>query len=118
MRADDAALVLGATMRLSRLVVSDDLGQWWIKDPLDKQFHPRPDGQPQRFHDRWHKYQSGLICPFCVGFWAGVGVLGTYALASKNRRTHRAWRFVAATLALNEVAAHLAIRLGDVADEE
>ena len=106
MRPDDAALVLGASMRLSRLVVSDDLGTWWVKEPLAKRVHTH------------EKYLSGLSCPFCWGFWSGVGVLGSYALTRKHPKARGAWRFVAAALTLNEVAAHLAIRLGDVADEE
>lgn len=39
MRTSDLLLVTGATMRLTRVIVSDDIGQWWIKDPLDAWMH-------------------------------------------------------------------------------
>lgn len=104
MTLSDKALILGATMRLTRLVVADDLGQWWVKDPIDRLHH---EG---KLHVD-HKYLGGLECPFCVGYWIGAGVLVSYHLAPR-----RAWRFVAASLTLNEVAAHLGARLGDTAN--
>lgn len=35
----DAARVLGATMKLTHVVTNSDLGQWWVKDPLDAWVH-------------------------------------------------------------------------------
>lgn len=35
MRPSDVLLMAGATARLSRLITTDHLGKWWIKDPID-----------------------------------------------------------------------------------
>lgn len=119
----DLALTLGATMRLTRLVVTDDLGQWWLKDPLDRwieerrrlhqRAHPRTLANTRApFAPWWLKYRDGLDCPFCVGFWIGAAVL---LLQSRGGKP---WRFVAAALTLNEAAAHLGVRLGDAGYED
>lgn len=111
----DGVLVLGASLRLTRLVVADDLGQWWIKDPAMKAL-----ANSAHRHERvpkWGRYLDGLSCPFCVGQWIAFGVLGSYLL-SRQTRAAGAWRFVAAGLTLNETAAHLGARLGDTASEE
>lgn len=103
-------LTLGATLRLTRLIVTDDLGQWWVKDPIDQAaarwwehrvelHHPYEPEQPW-----WWKYRSGLDCPWCVGFWVAAGVLGSAALAGEKRT----WRYVTGALTLNYVAATLA----------
>lgn len=115
----DSLLVLGATMRLTRLVTRDDLGQWWVKDPVDSLFHPREE-RPQVLPDRYHRYVSGLDCPHCVGFWAGVGVLASYALIRKHPRAARAWRAGAGALSLSVVSVALGRQIGywDSGDEE
>src|SRR5262245_56805005 len=102
MLAHDAALALGASMRLTRLVVTDDLGEWFVKEPVRRwtKDHPR--------HLHW---AEGLDCPFCVGYWIGVAVLLGYHALPRGL-----WRFGCATLTLNEVAGHLAARLGDTAE--
>lgn len=124
----DTLLILGATMRLTHLITNDDLGQWWVKDPLDAWVHghpqltPREDPQavpvlpapmPRRL--RYHRYLAGLSCPHCVGTWIGAGVLASYALASRRPAALRAWRAVAASLSLNTatVAAGDAIKYWD-----
>jgi len=102
----EAVLVLGATMRLTRLVVADDLGLWLIRYPAYRWSNER---DPRA--ETWRaKLVSGLDCPFCVGFWIGAGVLA----ASRFRLA----RPVFAALALNEIAAHLGSRLGDVRADE
>lgn len=133
MQSTDVALALGATMRLTRLITSDDLGRWWILDPLDAWVHrdkareqyertlaewgdlkekaPHPElaaplapGTRQPRRLRWHRYLAGLECAHCAGYWIGAGVLGSYAVAGRRPATLRAWRFVAGTLALNTVS--------------
>jgi len=101
----DAALALGSTMRLTRLVLLDDLGLWLIRQPaFDLAKRHDPEGET------WvGKAHSGLDCTFCVGYWIGAGV----ALAYLPKRTRPLWRFVTATLTLNEVSGHLGARLGD-----
>jgi hypothetical protein len=116
----DTALIVGATMRLTRLVVTDDLGQWWIKDPLDRLYHPSIDYGPDEVHRevpprlvKGHRYLGGLDCPYCCGFWIGAGVIASHAIA-KRVGMLGAWRFVASAFTLNEVAAHANVWIGDV----
>lgn len=123
----DTLLVIGTTMRLTRLVVTDDLGQWWVKDPLDAWMHQHPPSSPwedtkrsnpmedmrqvaggESKRMRWHQYLGGLECPFCVGFWVGAAVLASYHILPRGL-----WRFAARALTLNEAAAHLGIKIGD-----
>jgi hypothetical protein len=111
--AGDGILVLGATMRLTRLVVTDDLGVWVLKWPA-RRWAARADPHSTGWQT---KAVSGLDCPFCVGTWVGYGVLASYCLARRSPWLGGCWRFVAAGLALNEVAAHLGARLGDTATD-
>lgn len=110
-------------MRLTRAVVTDDIGQWWVKDPLDRWMHGHKAVTSEEsttgessyeVHTlaSWHKYLSGLECPYCIGFWIGAGVMASHALA-KRTGLLGPWRFVAGALALNEVAAHVGVKIGD-----
>lgn len=123
MRILDGALVLGATARLTRLVITDDLGLWLIKKPVVEwasRRHPLPvirEGvtELRGWEPNWRdKLVSGIDCPFCVGFWIGAGVLGGTMVTRPATRLGRVWRFVLAALSLNYVAAHTGARLGDV----
>lgn len=118
------ALILGATMRVTRAVVLDDIGKWWVKAPIDSAIKNALDERLNReafngdsMNPWWLKYRAALDCPFCIGFHLGWLVLASYLVA---RRIHMLgpWRFVAGALTLNQVSAHLAIRLGDVDREE
>ncbi len=102
LNAADTALIFGATLRLTRLVTTDDAGEL-VRGPADKWATT-----PKR-----RTLVDGLGCPFCVGYWLGVGVVGSYRLSSAHPTARTAWRLVAATLALNEVVGHAAIRIGD-----
>jgi hypothetical protein len=93
----NAALTLGATVRLTRLVINDDIGEWWIRDPLDAWVHQTPARM------RHHKYVEGLTCPYCVGYWIGAAVLASHAALGHTRL----WRYVMASLTLNEVSAYV-----------
>jgi len=111
MKPLDAVLVLGATMRLTRLVVTDDLGRWAVRDPA---YHWAGDYDPDEIPEGTRqRLVSGLDCPFCVGTWIGFGILAVTGSTSSRSRVGRAWRFLLGGLALNEVAGHLASRLGD-----
>lgn len=113
----DAVLVLGATMRLTRFVVTDTLGAWLIRDQVDAAMVRYEEREYEAAENEgrdvrepwWWKYREGLECPWCVGFWIGVGVLGSYHLVGRGR----AWQFVATALTLNEVSARLGTVLGD-----
>ena len=121
MRIVDLALAVGASARLSRLVITDDIGRWWVKEPVDRAMDAYAEreiwasanvGQDPR-EPWWWKYRSGLDCPFCVGFWLGAGVLASRAVLPE-----KVWRFGSGALALNYVAAHLGSRLGDFDTDE
>lgn len=92
-------LALTAAARLTRFVVSDDLGQWWIKEPA-REF-------AARFDPRWDKYVDGLDCPHCVGFWATAAVMGTGAVL----RWNRVWQFGAGVWAASYVVGHVSAHL-------
>ena len=111
-QALDVALVVGATARLTRLVTTDDLGEWWIRDPAFQvaNWHMIRTGELPW----WDKYRSGLSCGWCVGYWIGVLVLVT----SRTRRGHGACRFTAATLTLNLVTAPIVGKLGAAAHDD
>ncbi len=101
MTPTDAALIVGATARLTRLVVADDLGKFWVQEPVSDiaaTYADHHDGQAPA----WWRYADGLSCPNCVGFWIGAGVL-TVTTATKGTRLAKPWRFVMAALTLNVV---------------
>lgn len=123
MEAADLALVTGTTLRLTRLVVTDDLGEWWVRVPVQRWLVADPHREPMTYgggegtvvttyprQEKWGKYAEGLECPFCVGYWIGTGVLLSYYLARSSPRTLAAWRFLAGSLTLNYATAHLSSR--------
>lgn len=122
MRPLDIALATLAAARLSRFVITDEMGEWWVKQPIDRAMDAYAEremwasanvGQTPR-EPWWWKYRSGLDCPFCVGFWLGAAVLTTGAAATRlPGPAAAAWRLGAGALALNYAAAHLGVRLGD-----
>ena len=98
-------LTLGAAARITRFVTTDDLGEWWIKEPLRS--------KAAKLDPRWDKYVEGLDCSFCVGFWATAAVMG----AGSVLRWNRVWQFGAGVWAASYVVAHVASRL-DADDDE
>ena len=122
MRLLDIPLATLAAARLSRLVITDDLGRWWIHEPFDRamdtyaalELHRAAEDDRDPIEPWWWRYRSGLDCPFCVGFWLGAAVLVTGAAATRRPGpAATAWRLGAGALALNYAAAHLGARLGD-----
>lgn len=116
----DLALLLGFTLRLTRLVVTDDLGGWLIRIPAQKWVMR----SGQDWAKSWrYKLVSGLDCPFCVGFWlAALATLSLVVAGGPGADGPLAvvWRLVAGVLTLNWLAAHIGSRLGDAgyAEEE
>lgn len=103
----DIALLALATARVTRLVTTDSVpGQWWIYGPLYKRAHGRGTPPP-----RWARYIEGLTCPFCVGFWIGVGGIATLLLAGGPGDAAEWWRWLAGAFALNYVVGHVSSRL-------
>lgn len=121
----DKLTTIGATLRLTRLVVRDDLGDWTLYRPAET-WAIKHDGTG--YHDRdqrpvlderagWRsKLVSGLACPFCVGFWLGAGVLAA-DVATRGTRLEPGWRFAKSALTLNYATAHVASRLDGPSDD-
>lgn len=106
----DLLLVAGLTARLTRLVVADDLGRWWVQVPVFNWMATR------QVSPRWARYADGLRCPFCVGFHLGWLVLLSLWLAGGPGHAAEWWRWVAGAFTLNYVVAHVGSRLGDTDD--
>ena len=111
-------VLIAASARLTRLITTDDLGQWWIKDPID--------AAAQRWFEResvrlghepeqpwWWKYRSGLDCPYCVGFWLALGLLAL----DRHLSGRGLWSTLVGALALNYVAAHVESLLTSITEE-
>lgn len=108
--AIDLLLALGLTLRLSRLVVTDDIGLWFVRGPAAVwAIHREPNASGWR-----SKLQLGLSCPFCVGFWIGCLALLSLWLVGGPGHAHEAWRWVSGAFALNWIVGHVAARAGDV----
>lgn len=105
----DLLLVLGATLRITRFIITDDLGLWWVRGPLyvwanDHEHDVGPMG--------WRtKVASGLTCPHCVGFWLGCVVLGSLWLVGGPGHAPDWWRYASGALTLNWCAAHINARM-------
>lgn len=121
MRLTDLTLTVLASARLTRFVITDSMGKWWIKDPIDEAMtgysleateYALRTGTAA-VEPWWWKYREGLDCPFCVGFWLGSGVLAAHAATAHRPRARKVWRFAAGAFALNYVTAHLGSALGD-----
>lgn len=105
----DLLLLILATLRVTRLVTTDNLpGQWWIYGPLYKRAYGRGAGAST---PRWAKYIEGLTCPFCIGFWIGlVGAVSLYLVGGPGDADIW-WRWLAGVFALNYVVGHVSGRL-------
>lgn len=104
----DALLLLGLTVRLSRLVTTDDLGVWWVQNPAEDWAVHRKTEDGRR---RAINYVQGLQCPFCVGFWIAVATTASLLLVGGPGHADEVWRWVAAAFTLNYVAAHISAAL-------
>lgn len=121
----DVLLLLGLTLRLARLVITDDISQWWIRFPAlqwaarhDRQLPPIPgegeEWQSEVWRPGWRsKLVSGLGCPWCVGFWIAVLAALSLFLAGGPGDAWEPWRWVAGAFTLNWVVAHIGGPLGD-----
>lgn len=108
----DWLLIVGATLRLTRLFIVDDLGKYLIRHPLEEWLI-------HRLRPRSYWLMEGLSCPFCVGFWIGAAVLVlTLGMADSHLVVHFAWEVILAALTLNYLAAHLGSRLDPHYDDD
>ena len=121
-------LVLGlATARLTRLMTSDHIGEWFLVGPFRKHaleaetaaIRAGAESSPN-YPASWQmKVIHGLDCPFCVGFWLGLVTLASAGAADlaatrggrAGRGAQRLWRWLMSGLALNYVVGHVSARL-------
>jgi hypothetical protein len=115
-------LLLGATLRVVRLVVADDFpGTWLIREPAERWAMRQPRRNPLGVlviePIPWReKLVQGLSCPFCIGLWIAAGMVLLLALLGGPGHAPDWWRVAAGILSLNWVAAHLGVRAGDTDD--
>ena len=105
-----------AAARLTRFVTKDTLGGWLIREPIARVMQNYAQQTAQR-HQRegrpghpappwWWKYETGLHCKWCVGFWLAAGTLITEK-ATRGTCARPIIRTIGGALALNYVTAHL-----------
>jgi len=117
----DLLLVLGLTLRLTRLIVTDDLGLWWVRGPAsfwamrhDTHQTVNAGALSEQIIVGWRsKLSVGLSCPFCIGWWVGCAVLASLAAVGGPGDAAELWRWIAGAFSLNWIAAHIGSRLGD-----
>lgn len=105
-----------AAARLTRLVTKDTLGGWLIREPIARamQNYAQQTAQRHQAEGRpghpsppwWWKYETGLHCKWCVGFWLAAGTLITEK-ATRGTCARPIIRTIGGALALNYVTAHL-----------
>lgn len=114
----DIVLAIGATLRLTRLVVVDEIGEWWLRKPLEDaadRWAVRELARAQAAGEEprtpwWWKYQSLWTCPHCTSFHAAWLVLLS-GLVLRKLGLAGLWRFGTGALTLSSVAGHLSARL-------
>ena len=122
----DILLAAGLYLRLTRFVVTDDLGGWMIRHPLHRVLF-RADPHETYVYSTVDIYQGQVLlrppwqeklnalvhCPWCIGFWIAGAVLLSLAAVGGPGDAPDWWRWVAGWWTLNYVGAHLGARLGD-----
>lgn len=97
-------LVLGASLRLTRLVTTDDLGLVLLRDPVEVLLE-RATGARRRVV--LAAARDALDCPFCVGFWITLSVVLSERVAGRTA----AWQALTTALSMNYVGGHVSARL-------
>lgn len=76
-------LVILACYRLSRLIAIDDgpflifkRMRYFVLDKAHYETIDVPD--KERWYGKWHTTAEGITCPYCVGVWLSVPLLGLY----------------------------------------
>lgn len=115
-------LVLGLTLRLSRLIIVDDVGLWFVRGPAAAWAWGHDKDKRGTGAIPWRSHLvTGLSCPFCVGFWIGcLVVLSLYLVGGPDSTSTAAswWRWIAGAFTLNWTVGHIAARVGDVDNDE
>ena len=129
--AVDAALTVGAALRVTRFATTDVLGGWVLSDPLHRLANrlepatpPHPFGYLAPASAPLHRLVSALDCPFCVGTQAALVIGAALAATSSTSPTARhgrrspAGRLVrsaCAALAAAYVVGHVSHRIDSTA---
>lgn len=113
-RLQDALLATGASVRLSRAVTTDTIGLV-VREPAHR-WANRHDhffvGDELWSRNGWRTHLvDGLECPFCVGFWIGLGVVVLRVAVDDRPKAVKAWRTVAAALTMNYAVGHVSSRM-------
>lgn len=105
-----------AAARLTRFITKDTLGGWLIREPIARAMqnyacaaagkHTREGRPGHPTPPWWWKYETGLHCKWCVGFWLAAGTLITEK-ATRGTCARPVIRTLGGALALNYVTAHL-----------
>lgn len=127
----DAALTVGAALRVTRFATTDVLGGWVLSDPLHRLADRLEPGQPFGYlapaSAPLHRAVSALDCPFCVGTQATIAIGAALALTSRRAprrpgsplhrtsRLGRALRAGAGALGAAYVVGHVSHRIDSAA---
>lgn len=95
----DAALILGASARLTRLITTDQAGDPVVRSLISAAGEIGPRTR--------NTVADGLACPFCVGFHLSLLVTTSYAVARRFPALLALWRVIAGALAVNYATAHV-----------
>lgn len=139
----DVLIICLATLRLTRLVTTDDLGEWMLRGPLQSWAYRRDRAAENESREKlglgplppfsrvptgWRtKLTDGLDCPHCVGYWLGLLVLLAALLAgapstlpwlASSPLPLLVWRVICGSLALNYLVGHISARLDRTTYEE
>lgn len=121
MRLATVTLVTLSSMRLTRLVTTDSLGDWCIRRPAeawanDHEVQAIVEGEPDDYDETdpisWQKrLVSGLGCPHCLSFHAAWLILLGNVLAPRIPVVRQVWPFMLKALAVSAVVGHVNARI-------
>lgn len=121
----DLLLTAGMAMRLTRFIVTDDLGGWLIRHPVHRALNRQPNRNVE--YTQRDVYYGNLLervtwrekldrlfhCPWCIGFWIDCAVIASLWAVGGPGDAAEWWRWLCAPFTLNYIAAHIGARLGD-----
>ena len=91
-------LLILASLRVTRLIIVDSLGLWWVVTPAIR----------KSAGTRFEKYVEGLLtCPYCLGFWICLAGVGSLMLAGGPADAATWWTVLAGTFALSYIVGHV-----------
>lgn len=130
MNTATAARLTLATIRLTRAITVDEVGEWWLKNPIDEamlryrtkrttsrlvpvfdslDYQGSPLHKVEFFDEPWWwKYRDGLDCGWCTSFHVAWILLAGETLLGRTRL----WRGATTALAIAQVAASVGELLG------